>query len=88
MLTRLETWEAKISDVLVDEAKREVMLRISFFMRAKGVEEVVENEIVWVLGMEEQGEKEQGQWKVCWSVEFVDGVAAGRLKELMMGGGK
>lgn len=84
MLTRLETWEAKLSDALVDETKREVMLRVSFFMRAKGVEEVVENELVWVLGMEEQ----DGQgWKVCRSVEFVDGAAAGRLRELMMGGG-
>jgi hypothetical protein len=84
MLTRLETWEAKVSDVLVDETKREVMLRVSFYMRAKGVEEVVENELVWVLGMEEH----EGEWKVCRSVEFVDGVAAGRLRELMMGGGK
>lgn len=85
MLTRLETWEAKVSDVLVDETKREVMLRVSYYMRAKGVEEVVENEIVWVLGVEEQ---QEGEWRISRSVEFVDGVAAGRLRELMMGGGK
>jgi hypothetical protein len=89
MLPRLAAWDARVTHVLVDEARMEVMLRISFFMRAKGVpedeesEDVVENDIVWMLGFEASEEGEVGM-KVCKSVEFVDGVAAGKLKEVMM----
>jgi hypothetical protein len=89
MLPRLESWETNVTDVLVDEMKRTVVLRISFMMEPKrGGEgkgdkgEVVENDLVWILEMDEQGKKVRG------SREFVDGVAAGRIRELLMGGKK
>lgn len=81
MLPKLESWETTVTDVLVDEVKRTVVLRVSFMMAPKGGKgEVVENDLVWVLRMDEQGEK------VRESTEFVDGVAAGRIRELITKG--
>jgi hypothetical protein len=84
MLPRLESWKADITDVLVDTKKMKVMLRISFWMQAKGVGEAdaVENDLLWVLEMEGVG---GGGMGIKRSVEFVDGAAAGRLREVMMG---
>lgn len=81
MVPRMESWDLRVSDVLVDEAQMRGVVRVSYFMRVKGVgeEDVVENDILWILGFEKEGE----EVKVCRSVEFVDGVAAGRLRELM-----
>jgi hypothetical protein len=48
----------------------------------KGAEEGVENDMLWRLEMDEDGKK------VRKSTEFIDGIAAGRLKEIMMSGKK
>ncbi|KAH3952016.1 hypothetical protein HBI56_148590 [Parastagonospora nodorum] len=80
MLPNLESWETTVTDVLVDEAKMKVMLRVSFWMVPKGSQASVENDLLWMLEMNHEGRK------VKKSTEFVDGIAAGRLKEIMMGG--
>jgi ketosteroid isomerase-like protein len=77
MLAHLESWEAVVTDVTVDEVQRKVVLRVGFMMVVRGAGETVENDLVWVLEMDREGRV----WK---SREFVDGVAAGRIKELMM----
>lgn len=71
--------------MVVDEVRGVVVLRVGFWMEGKGVGEggVVENDLVWVLEMSE-GDSGEG-WKVNRSVEFVDGMAVGRLKEVVMG---
>ena len=79
MLPNLQSWETTVTDVLVDEVKRKVMLRVSFWMVPKGKGEGVENDLLWVLELAEEG----GGWKVRRSTEFIDGMAAGRLKEIM-----
>lgn len=76
-----------VVDVLVDEVRKGVMVRVSYYMKAKGSEEAVENDILWILDMEERTDGKEGMW-VKQSKEFVDDVAAGRLKELMMGSAK
>jgi hypothetical protein len=83
MTPKLESWDADVTDVMVDEARMKVVVRASYWMQPKGVgkEARVENDIVWFLDLVE----EEGGVKVKKSVEFVDGVAAGRLRELMMG---
>ncbi|EMD94096.1 hypothetical protein COCHEDRAFT_1069631, partial [Bipolaris maydis C5] len=83
MVPRMESWELRVADVLVDEVLMRCVVRVSYFMRVKGVDEgdVVENDVLWMLGFEKEAEGEGV--KVCTSVEFVDGVAAGRLRELM-----
>ncbi|KAH7382706.1 hypothetical protein DE146DRAFT_681695 [Phaeosphaeria sp. MPI-PUGE-AT-0046c] len=81
MLPSLESWETTVTEVIVDEAKRKVVLRISFWMRVKGAEEMVENDLLWVLEMDDTGEK------VKKSVEFVDGIAAGKIKEIILANG-
>jgi ketosteroid isomerase-like protein len=78
MLPHLESWDNEVTDVTVDEARRRVVLRVSFWMKVQG-EESVENDLVWAVEVDEVG-------KVRRSEEFVDAVAAGRLKELMMKG--
>jgi hypothetical protein len=83
MLPKLQSWKAEVRDVVVDEVKMKVVLRISFWMAPKGVgeEDGVENDLLWALEMEgdRQGVRIKG------SREFVDGLAAGRLREVMMG---
>jgi hypothetical protein len=82
MLPRLASWKADVTDVIVDEAKMKVVLRISLLMQAKGAKEKVENDLLWVMEMERQG---NGEVRIKRSREFVDGVATGRLREGMMG---
>jgi hypothetical protein len=84
MLPKLESWKADVTNIIVDPVMMKVMLRISFWMQAKGAKEAdkVENDLLWELEMEEVSE---GKVKVKRSVEFVDGAAAGRLREVMMG---
>lgn len=75
----LESWDTTVTDVCVDEARRSVVVRARYGMRVKGAEVEVQNDIVWWLWMAE----DEGVVKVERSVEFVDGVASGRLKEVM-----
>jgi hypothetical protein len=82
MLPRLASWKADVTDVIVDEVRMQVVLRISVWMQGKGAEEKVENDLLWVMEMERLGD---GEVRIKGSREFVDGVAAGRLKEVMMG---
>jgi hypothetical protein len=82
MLPNLESWETWVTDVTVDELKRKVVLRVSFMMVPKGSKEGVENDLLWMLEMDE------GAKKVRRSTEFIDGIAAGRLKEIVMAGKK
>lgn len=84
MLPRLESWKSNVTDIIVDPVKMKAMLRISFMMQAKGATEgqMVENDLLWILEMEELGSGKVGIKK---SMEFLDGAAAGRLREIMMG---
>jgi hypothetical protein len=82
MLPRLASWKADVTDVIVDEAKMKVVLRICLLMQAKGAKEKVENDLLWVMEMERQGD---GEVRIKGSKEFLDGFAAGRLREGMMG---
>jgi len=83
MTPKLESWESEVTDVIVDEARTKVIVRSSYWMQPKGVgkEERVENDLIWFLDLVEG----DGEWKVSKSVEFIDGIASGRLMELMMG---
>jgi ketosteroid isomerase-like protein len=76
MIPALESFDATVTDIVVDEVKRKVVLRVSFGMKIRG-ENVVENDLVWMLEMDEEG-------RILKSTEFVDGIAAGKLKELMI----
>ncbi|KAI4680998.1 uncharacterized protein J4E88_005503 [Alternaria novae-zelandiae] len=83
MLPRLESWKSNVTDVIVDPVKMKVILRISFMMQAKGATEgqIVENDLLWMMEMEEMGDGKVGIKK---SMEFLDGAAAGKLREIMM----
>jgi len=84
MLPRLESWKSNVTDVIVDPVKMKVILRISFMMQAKGATEgqIVENDLLWMMEMEEMG---SGKVVIKKSMEFLDGAAAGKLREIMMG---
>ena len=83
MTPRLQSAKNTVTEATVDEVQMQVVLRVKFLMLAKGAkeEDVVENDVLWVIGMEGSAE---GGVKIVRSVEFVDGMAAGRLRELMM----
>lgn len=79
MLPALESWEAAVEDVIVDEVRKACVLRTRYAMQVKGEEEVVENDMVWWLEMASDG------GKVERAVEFLDGVAVGRVGEMIKG---
>jgi hypothetical protein len=85
MLPKLASWKAHVTDIVVDEVGMKAVLRISFWMVPKGKEEKdgVENDLLWILEMERGGDEEEV--KIKGSTEFMDGLAAGRLRDVMMG---
>lgn len=82
MLPNFKSWQTSITDMVVDDVKKKVMMRVSFIMVPKDAEEGVENDLLWVLEMTDT----EGEWKVRKSTEFIDVAAAGKLKEIMMNG--
>ncbi|KAL1592278.1 hypothetical protein SLS60_011355 [Paraconiothyrium brasiliense] len=80
MMSKLETWDMRISDIVVDETRKMCVVRVSYFMKPYGAEQPVENDLIWWLWIEEGGKR------VMKAVEFVDGVATGRIGELLMAG--
>jgi hypothetical protein len=77
MMPNLKSWDTTVTDITVDELRKKVVLRASFFMVAKGAQLQVENDLLWMLEMDEEGKRIQK------SVEFIDGIAAGKLKEMI-----
>ncbi|KAL5376222.1 hypothetical protein PMIN02_011855 [Paraphaeosphaeria minitans] len=82
MVPQMDTWEACITDIVVDETRRMCIVRASYFMKPSGAEKPVENDLVWWLWMEEGGEKVEK------ALEFLDGAATGRIGELIMAASK
>lgn len=82
MEPRLEGWDVEVGSCVVDEQRDSVVLRVAYAMRVRG--ETVLHDVVWWLELEE-GEAE-GAWLVKRSMEIVDAAAAGRIREVMMGG--
>lgn len=81
MLPNLDTWKVNVTDITVDEVRKKVVVRASFDMSVKGAETGVENDLLWLLQMDDTGEK------VKKSVEFIDSVATGKIRELIMARG-
>ncbi|EOA83990.1 hypothetical protein ACJQWK_00634 [Exserohilum turcicum] len=98
MVQRLASWHMAVTRVFVDEASLSVVVRATYYMVALGHEEhVIENDLIWVLDMEQRPQQQQQQsqgtvsadgaarlW-ITKTVEFVDAVATARLREIMMG---
>jgi hypothetical protein len=82
MLPKLDSWKGNVTDLVVDETNLKVMFRISMRMQVKGAgaDEAVENDMLWALDMEKEG----NDVRIKKSVEFLDFVAAGKLREIMM----
>ncbi|KAF2035238.1 hypothetical protein EK21DRAFT_54924 [Setomelanomma holmii] len=82
MLPNLESWETTVTGIAVDEIRKKVVLRITYLMRVKGTgtaeDRQVENDLVWSLEMNEEG-------KIRKSTEFIDAIAAGRIKAILEG---
>jgi hypothetical protein len=76
MLPRLDSVHTYVSDVAVDEARRMVVVRASYWMKVKG-NEAVENDLVWLLWMDESGNRVKS------SVELLDAEATKRIAENM-----
>lgn len=79
MVPHLDFVRTKVTDTFVDELRKSIVVRSSFLIKAKGVEETVKNDIVWFLEMDESGRK------IRRAKEFIDSVASARLGELIRG---
>lgn len=77
LMPNMESVSSKIHDVLVDEHKRKVTVLMSYFLRPKGAEEAVENDLVWILEIDDSGEKVQS------GIEYMDATAFSRIGELI-----
>lgn len=81
MVTSLLSCRVVIHDIVVDEPASKVAVRNSFFLCPKGQlegqEEEVENDLMWILGMDSTGEKIES------AVEFLDATATARIGELI-----
>jgi hypothetical protein len=80
MTANLDSWDTDVTDVMVDEVRKKVIVRASYWIQPKGLEKV-ENDLIWFLDLVE----EDGAWKVSKSVEFIDGLATVKVLELIMG---
>ncbi|KAF7344994.1 hypothetical protein MVEN_01662200 [Mycena venus] len=81
----LETLSGEVTDIMIDEHTRKATLRMSYFLKAKGSDETVENDLIWVLKFTEEGEVDGGVDGILIkeSTEFVDAAARARLGVLL-----
>ena len=77
MAPNLKSVETRVPDVLVDEERRSASVRSYFYMTPEGGDETIENDIMWLLEMDETGERVKG------AIEFIDAVAAKSIGELV-----
>lgn len=77
VVPHLERVAAKIHDVLVDEGRRTVTVQMSYFLTPLGSSEAAENDLVWVLELDESGKRIRA------SKEYIDSLASTRLGELI-----
>lgn len=81
----LESLGGEVTDIIIDEHKRKATLRMSYFLKANGSDETVENDLIWVLKFTEEGEVEGGVDGILIkeSTEFIDATASARLGVLL-----
>ncbi|KAF8152667.1 hypothetical protein K438DRAFT_1864272 [Mycena galopus ATCC 62051] len=68
-------------DIMIDEHKRKAIIRMSYFLKAKGSDETVENDLIWVLKFTDEGEVDGGVDGILIkeSTEFIDAAARARV---------
>lgn len=83
---------AKVHEIIVDEHKRKAVIHMSYFLAAKGSEETVEQDLVWVLTFTEETEEERSGnldgILINESVEFIDastGMRVGSMARALYG---
>ncbi len=77
MAPNLRSVETRVPDILVDEVRHSASVRSFFYMTPEGADETIENDIMWLLKMDETGDK------VASAIEFIDAVAAKSIGELV-----
>ncbi|KAJ7452436.1 hypothetical protein B0H11DRAFT_291650 [Mycena galericulata] len=88
----LEMERLEVHDIIVDTMGRKSAVHMSYFLTPKGSNEMVENNLIWVLKFTDEGEVEGGVDGILIkeSVEFIDATASARLGTVVRGlhGGK
>lgn len=77
MSPNLKSVQTKVPDIFIDETRKAATVRSSFYMTPSGADETIENDIVWLLEMDQDGEK------VASAIEFIDVAAAKGIGELV-----
>ncbi|KAJ6476403.1 hypothetical protein C8R45DRAFT_1009896 [Mycena sanguinolenta] len=77
----LDALGGEVTDIMIDEHKRKAVLRMSYFLKAKGSDETVENDLIWVLKFTDEGEVGGGVDGILIkeSIEFIDAAARARV---------
>jgi hypothetical protein len=77
--------DLKIADIVVDEHQRKASVRMSYFLKATGGQEVIEQDLIWMLKFTDEGEVEGGDEAVLIkeSVEFIDAATGVRLRDMV-----
>jgi hypothetical protein len=68
---------SQIHDIIVDEQKRQAVVRMSYFLMPQGSEETVEHDLIWLLKFTDDEDAEVVLIRE--SVEFIDAAASARL---------
>lgn len=77
----LDTSSLRVHSIVVDEFQRRSTIHMSYFLKAKGTEEVVEHDLIWSLAFTDQLDVEGVLIKE--SVEFIDGAFGARMSALV-----
>ncbi|KAF5388623.1 hypothetical protein D9757_004781 [Collybiopsis confluens] len=67
-------------DIIVDEHQRKASIRMSYFLQAVGSDEVVENDLIWLLKFTDDEDVDKVLIKE--SIEFVDSTANFKVTRL------
>lgn len=76
--------ESKLHSITIDEHQRTSVVHMSYFLRAEGSEEVVEQDLIWTLRFSNE-EMSAEKVLITESVEFIDAAASGRVAEIVRG---
>ncbi|KAJ3129178.1 hypothetical protein HK100_008779 [Physocladia obscura] len=70
-----------IHSIIVDEFSANAVVHMSYFLQARNIDEVVEQDLIWTLKFAPP--VEGGKWLIKESCEFIDGSASARVGTLV-----
>ena len=76
MLPALAARDSQIQNIWIDELRQTAVVRVMLFLTTRRASEQIQQDMLWILEMDESGKQ------VDSAIEFLDGSAVDRLREL------